>query len=189
MDWVQGSEQAFAKAWSGRWRVAGTMLFCSFIGGCVLCGGLAMLLDRTIGLPSMPGRWVMVAGFLAVLPVVVTALVVALRLSGRPQGMIAARCAWPGVLLRYQEDIHHYDDPDIYTPADWIAWPIGLRRMIAIPCYVQRKLYVADLAIDGMYIRLIGVRPPNYPDEYDTASGDPSISYDAAARMLTISYG
>lgn len=183
--WVQGSQEAFHKAWAGRRRVAGSTWFLTFIVGCLICGGLATLLDRTIGLPSMPGRWAMITILLIILPLATVVIVVAVRLSNRPDGMVAVRCLWTGVLLRYRPDVYHYDSPDEETPADWIVWPIGLRRAFTLPCYANGTLMVADLVIDGVFIRLAGVRPAR-PDECHIAGKDPSIRYDYAARMLTV---
>lgn len=185
--WVQGTEEGFRQAWSGRWRVAGSTAFITFCLSCLVCGGIATLLERSIGLPSMAGRVAMLVFSIVIVPIAVTVIVVVVRVSNPPTGMVAARCLWQGVRLRYQPNIVNYDTPDYKTPADWIAWPIGLRRTLTLPCYASDHLFVADLVIDGAYIRLLGVRPSR-PGEHNVAVHDPSIRYDNAARLLTVEW-
>ena len=185
--WAQGTEAAFRQAWSGRWRIAGRTAFITFALSCLVCGGIATLLDQSIGLPSMVGRWAMFVFFVIIVPVAITVTVVVVRMSNPPAGMVAVRCLWQDVKLRYQPNIVSYDTPDYKTPADWIAWPVGLRRTFTLPCYASDHLFVADLTIDGTYIRLLGVRPAR-PDEYNVAVHDRSISYDHEARLLTVGW-
>lgn len=183
--WIQGTEAEFRRAWSGRWRVAGSTALITFCLSCLVGGGIAMLLDQSIGLPSMAGRMAMLVFFVIIVPVAVTVAVVMARVSNPPVGMVAVRCLWQGVKLRYQPNIVNDDIPDYETPADWIAWPIGLRRTFTLPCYAPDHLFVADLTIDGAYIRLLGVRPAR-PGEHNVAVHDRSISYDHDARLLTV---